>query len=355
MRTLLSLLAALLAGVLAVLATVGALVDEAAHRPTLVRDITAQVASDAAVRAAVPGAVTDTVEDAIPDAIPDPLVQVAEDVVRPLAQRVADDPDVVQGWSDTADEARRAWLHDLEDAKGSPDPVPGGTFDIPFGPVAQSGIAAALGDIEADLRADRFDLPGQGLVEGLLGIDVGDWAADTLIGPLYDRAAQLRDGTELTMAVTVPGLADTDRRDVARVVDASAHWVWAAVTAAVLALAALLIAPHRRRGIALALAGGVALAGALWLGQAIRADAFAVAAPEGATPGVAALVRAVQTALPPALDAALAPYASTLATVGWVALAAGVLLALVELLVGRRRPRHARPGARSGAVGAHAA
>ena len=53
-------------------------------------------------------AVTDVVEDAVPDQVPEPLTQWAEDLTRPIAESVAEDPKVVQGWSDTADEARRA-------------------------------------------------------------------------------------------------------------------------------------------------------------------------------------------------------------------------------------------------------
>ncbi|MBD4578032.1 hypothetical protein GUG60_01960, partial [Xanthomonas citri pv. citri] len=103
MRTTLSFLVAALAGLLAVLATAGALVDEATHRPELLRGVTEQVAVDPEVRAAVPGVIDDVVHDAIPEQVPGPLAQVAEDLLRPLAQRVADDPQVVQGWSDTAD------------------------------------------------------------------------------------------------------------------------------------------------------------------------------------------------------------------------------------------------------------
>ena len=207
MRTTLSFLVAALAGLLAVLATAGALVDEATHRPELLRGVTEQVAVDPEVRAAVPGVIDDVVHDAVPEQVPGPLAQAAEDLLRPLAQRVADDPQVVQGWSDTADEARRAWLAQLEDPQGADEPGSGADVTIPFGPVAQSGITAALGDIERDLREDRFDLPGQALLETIVGADVGDWAADTLLAPLYDRAADLRDSTALRTR-----LADAEAR-----------------------------------------------------------------------------------------------------------------------------------------------
>ena len=134
------------------------------------------------VRAALAAGSDDVVHDAIPEQVPGPLAQVAEDLLRPLAQRVADDPQVVQGWSDTADEARRAWLAQLEDPQGADEPGSGADVTIPFGPVAQSGITAALGDIERDLREDRFDLPGQALLETIMGADRRD--PD---GPARDR------------------------------------------------------------------------------------------------------------------------------------------------------------------------
>ncbi|WP_262391154.1 hypothetical protein [Micrococcus luteus] len=243
MRTTLSLLVAALAGLLAVLATAGALVDEATHRPELLRGVTEQVAVDPEVRAAVPGVIDDVVHDAVPEQVPDPLAQAAEDLLRPLAQRVADDPQVAQGWSDTADEARRAWLAQLEDPQGADEPGSGADVTIPFGPVAQSGITAALGDIERDLREDRFDLPGQALLETIVGADVGDWAADTLLAPLYDRAAELRDSTALRMDARIDALDGTDRATVHRWVDASAHWRWAAAASVLALVGALLLAP----------------------------------------------------------------------------------------------------------------
>ena len=234
MRRALSLLLALLAGALAVLASVGSFVDDVAHRPETVRGITETVASDPQVRARIPDVVADAVEDAVPDEVPPSLTQLVEDLVRPVAQSVADDPGVVQGWSDTADEARRAWLADLDRARETGESGPGGEITVPFGPVAQSGVAAALGDVEQRLRANEFNLPGQGLAEILLGTDVGDWAADTVIGPLYERAAALRDDTQLNMTVTVDALQGVERTTVATAVAASAHWIWAGVAAAVL-------------------------------------------------------------------------------------------------------------------------
>lgn len=337
MRQLAALLLALAAGALAVLAGVGALVDEAAHRPELVRGVAAQVASDDAVRAAIPGAVTDVVGDAVPEGVPGPLRGLAQDLVRPLAESAAQDETVVQGWSDTADEARRAWLHDLADARDAPEPAPGGEFRIPFGPVAQSGVAAALGDLEADLREDRLNLPGQELVERLLGLDFGDWAVQTLVGPLHERAAELRDRTDLTMTVTVDALQGVDRADVARAVEASAHWRWAAVAAAVLLAAAALVAPRGWRGATVLLTALITLVGGYVLANATRAEAFDVVALPDATPGVGRLVEQVQTALRPAVDTALAPYADGLATAGWIALAVGAALVVAELVLAAAR------------------
>lgn len=345
MRTTLSFLVAALAGLLAVLATAGALVDEATHRPELLRGVTEQVAVDPEVRAAVPGVIDDVVHDAVPEQVPGPLAQTAEDLLRPLAQRVADDPQVVQGWSDTADEARRAWLAQLEDPEGADEPGSGADVTIPFGPVAQSGITAALGDIERDLREDRFDLPAQGLLERIVGADVGDWAADTLLAPLYDRAAELRDSTALRMDARIDALAGTDRATVHRWVDASAHWRWAAAASVLALVGALLLAPRRRRGLAVAVAGVVALAGGLIGGARLGPDAVHLTAPEGASPGVAAFVQQMEEAAGPAFAAAVAPYPQALTTLGWIVLAAGLLLALAELWVARRgRVRAARAG-----------
>lgn len=343
MRQLTALLAALAAGLLAVLATAGALVDEAAHRPELVRQVAEQVASDDDVRAAIPDAVTDAVGDAVPEAVPDPLRGLAEDLVRPMARSVAEDEGVVRGWSDTADEARRAWLRDLEQAEAQEGFVPGGDFTIPFGPVAQSGVAAALGDLETDLREDRLNLPGQELVERLLGVDFGDWAVETLVSPLYERADALRDGTELTMTVSVDALKETDRTVVARGVAASAHWLWAAVASALLLVAAVVIAPLRWRGLGVLLAALVALAGGYLLAGATRAEAFAVSAPEGAPAGIARLVERVEDALRPAVNAALAPYAAGLTTAGWIALALGAALLVAELVISAARAGRTTP------------
>lgn len=354
MRQLTAVLLALVAGVLAVLATAGALVDEAAHRPALVRQAAEQVAADDDVREAIPGAVADAVGDAVPEGVPGPLRGLAQDLVRPMAESAAQDEGVVRGWSDTADEARRAWLHDLREASDATGPVPGGDFTIPFGPVAQSGVAAALGDLETDLREDRLNLPGQQLVERLLGVDFGDWAVDTLVGPLHERAAELRDRTDLTMTVTVDALRDVDRSEVARWVSASVHWRWAAGGAVVLLAAAVLIAPLRWRGVAVLLSAATALVGGYLLANATRAEAFAVAAPEGAPAGIARLVERVEQALRPAVDAALAPYADGLTTAGWIALAVGAALLVAELVLsaaraGRTTPPRARGGSRAAA------
>lgn len=339
MRSLLALLLALLAGLSAVLATAGALVDEAAHRPELVRGVAEQVASDEQVRAAIPGAVTGAVEDLVPEEVPDPLTQAVEDLIRPVAQNVAQDPSVVQGWSDTADEARRAWLLDLKDARGTEGFVPGGDFIVPFGPVAQSGVAAALGDIETRLRRNELDVPGQGILEAVTGTDFGDWAADTVIAPMYDRAAELRDSTDLTMTVTVDSLKDVDRSTVAWWAAASAHWRWAAVAAGLLLLAALVLARPRWRGPSIALAGAVMLVGGMLLGNATRSDAFSVVAPDGVADGVAHLAVEAQRALRPAIDTALTPYAATLTTAAWITLGVGVVVFLLELALTRGRPR----------------
>ncbi|CAM3609125.1 hypothetical protein E4A47_02920 [Micrococcus flavus] len=347
MRTVLSVLVSLLAGLLALVAVTGALVDEVAHRPETVRGLAEQVASDDAVRAAIPRAVTDVVEDAVPEEVPEPLTQWAEDLTRPIAESVAEDPKVVQGWSDTADEARRAWLIDLDRARESEAPMPAGRFDVPFGPVAQTGLVSALGEVETSLREDRVAVPGQGLVEALLGVDVGDWAAETLIAPLYDRAAELRDSSELTMTVQVEALSGVERSTVAAWVGASAHWEWAAVAALVLLLAAVVLAPAGRRGLALAMAGLTVLLGTLGLRSALAPESFAVSAPEGVPDGVAALVREVQRAVVPALEGALAPWFEGLLQGGGVLLLLGVLVLAAELLarhLRRRRTHHRTEG-----------
>ena len=62
-----------------------------------------------------------------------------------------------------------------------------------------------------------------------------------------------------------------------------------------------------------------------------------------ASPGVAAFVQQMEEAAGPAFAAAVAPYPQTLTTLGWIVLAAGLLLALAELWVARRgRVRAAR-------------
>ncbi|MDY6055803.1 hypothetical protein [Micrococcus sp.] len=337
LRTVLALLAALLAGLAAVLAGTGALVEEAARRPEMIRGIAETVAEDPDVRAAIPGAVTGVLEDAVPDQIPDQLTQVAEDIVRPIAQRVAEDPDVARSWGETADQARRAWLLDLAEARRTPEPVPGGDFTIPFGPVAQTGVAAALGDVETDLRENRYNLPGQGLLERIVGMDVGDWAADTIVAPMYDRAAALRDATDLRMTVQVDALREIDRTQVARGVAASVHWRWALALAAVLLVAAALTAPMRWRGPALALAGVVTLAGGLLLRSMLGPEDLALTAPEGSPHGVVTLVRQVEQALRPAVADAVRPYPDALVAGAAVALAGGLVLFALELLAGRGR------------------
>ena len=106
---------------------------------------------------------------------------------------------------------------------------------------------------------------------------------------------------------------------------------------------ALLLAPRGRRGLAVAVAGAVALAGGLIGGARLGPDAVHLAAPEGASPGVAAFVQQMEEAAGPAFAAAVAPYPQTLTTLGWIVLAAGLLLALAELWVARRgRVRAAR-------------
>ena len=347
MRTVLSVLVSLLAGLLALVAVTGALVDEVAHRPETVRGLAEQVASDDAVRAAIPRAVTDVVEDAVPEEVPEPLTQWAEDLTRPIAESVAEDPKVVQGWSDTADEARRAWLIDLDRARESEAPMSAGRFDVPFGPVAQTGLVSALGEVETSLREDRVAVPGQGLVEALLGVDVGDWAAETLIAPLYDRAAELRDSSELTMTVQVEALSGVERSTVAAWVGASAHWEWAAVGALVLLLAAMLLAPSGRRGLAPIVAGLTVLLGTVVVRERVVPDSFGVTAPDGIPDGVAALVREVHRALAPAVDGVLAPWFDGLLQGGGVLLLLGVLVLAAELLarhLRRRRTHHRTEG-----------
>ncbi|MCG7421354.1 hypothetical protein MHY29_00590 [Micrococcus sp. ACRRV] len=345
MRSLLSLLSAVLAALLAVLATAGALVDRTAHQPDTVRQVAERIAADDAVRAAVPRAVTDSIEGAVPESVPAPLTQLAQDIVRPIAEDVAKDPDVATGFADTADEARRAWLMDLERARDGGEHAPGGEFRIPFGPVAQSGVASAVGDLETRLRSDQLNLPGQSIVEAIVGVDVGTWAADTLVKPLYDRAAELRDSTDLTMTVRVDALAGTDRATVARWVDASAHWRWAAGGSVLALVASLLLARRGRRGLALAVAGVTVLLAVLLASSAMDSSRWSLAAPDGATGGVAALARAAEAAFRPAVADVLAPWLGGLTTWGTVALLAGLVLMAIEVLAGpvRRRLARTRP------------
>lgn len=66
---------------------------------------------------------------------------------------------------------------------------------------------------------------------------------------------------------------------------------------------------------------------------------------------MAAFVQQMEDAAGPAFAAAVAPYPQTLTTLGWIVLAAGLLLALAELWVARRdRVRAGRAGG-SQAVG----
>ena len=145
------------------------------------------------------------------------------------------------------------------------------------------------------------------------------------------------------MDARIDALDGTDRATVHRWVDASAHWRWAAAASVLALVGALLLAPRRRRGLAVAVAGAVALAGGLIGGARLGPDAVHLTAPEGASPGVAAFVQQMEEAAGPAFAAAVAPYPQTLTTLGWIVLAAGLLLALAELWVARRgRVRAAR-------------
>lgn len=341
MRSAFSLLLAVLTGLMALMATVGALVDEAAHRPETLRGIAEQVASDDAVARGV----TDVVDDVVPDQVPEQLTRWTEDLIRPIAAAVAQDPSVAEGWSDTVDQARRAWLVDLAQARGSQDPVPGGRFDVPFGPVVQNGVVSVLDEVETALREDRIALPGLEVAETLLGADVGDWSADTVIAPLDDLAAELRDSSELTLTVEVETLRGVDRSTVATWVAASAHWTWAAVAAFLLLAAAAVLAPVGRRGLALAAAGLTVLLGSLSLRGALPPESFAVSAAEDAPDGVAVLVREIQRAVGPAVEGTLAPWFEGLLWGGAALAGLGVMVVLAELVAGRRRGRRTHEAA----------
>lgn len=357
----LSLLLAVLAGLATVLAVVGSAVDQMIREPDLTRTAVDRVMADPGVEDASPRFVLDIVEAALPREVS----LVAGDLLQEVTERgtgaALEDERVRAGVLESAEQARADWAARLdagEEQSGgaSEDDSAGGdsgagTLTVPLGPVV-SHVGTGLVD---DLAAGTADLLGNEdgslVVPGrtVFGVEL----PDTDLGALFDRA---RDGVRefsaedrLSVLVHVAGddgsVTSSDEgasaspssslADVPALMRASAHWVWAAVAAAVLGLAAVLVVPGRWRGVALAVAGLLLVGGGLAIPEAVASpDLVRLSVPEAAPHSLADLTEAVDGVVRSVVADSFAPSSTGLLYGGGAAVVVGLLWAA---LAGRRR------------------
>ncbi|PNL18412.1 hypothetical protein [Micrococcus sp. FDAARGOS_333] len=346
-RRIVSLLLAVLAGLAGVLAVVGAAVDQAIRAPELTHTAVDRVMEDPDVEDAAPRFVLDLVEAALPREIS----LVAGDLIREVTDHstgaALQDERVRAGVLESAEQARADWADRLDAGEvqsdsGSGDDSEAGTLTVPLGPVV-SHVGVGLVDDLADGTADLLGNDDGSLVVpggSMFGVEM----PETDLAVLFDRA---RDGIRefagqdrLSVLVHVGGddalvSISSSLADAPALMRASAHWVWAAVAAAVLGLAAVILGPGRWRGVAIAVVGLLLVGGALAIPEAVASpDLVRLSVPEDAPRSLADLTEAVDGVVRSAVADSFGPSTTGLLYGGGAAVVVGLLWAA---LAERRR------------------
>ncbi|XNY99406.1 hypothetical protein ACL90Y_06370 [Micrococcus luteus] len=345
-RRVLSLVLALVAGLSAVLAVAGSVTDRAVRGPELTRTAVDRVLDDPAVGEESPRFVLDLVEAALPREVS----LVAGDLLQDVTERGTDaalrDERVRTGVRESAEQARADWAARLDAGEDLSDASDAGTLTVPLGPVVSSvgvGLVDDLADGTADLLGNE---DGSLVVPGgrVFGVDL----PETDLSGLFERA---RDGVrefsaQERLAVLVHVAGDdgsgaplSSLTDVSTLLRASAHWGWAVAAAAVSGLAALVLAPGRWRGAALAVIGLLMVGGGLAIPEVVASpDLVRLAVPEQAPHSLADLTQAVDGVVRTVVADSFAPSATGLLYGGGAAAVVGLLWAV---FAGRRgRPAH---------------
>lgn len=342
-RRIVSLLLAVLAGLAAVLAVVGAAVDQAIREPELTHAAVDRVMEDPDVEDAAPRFVLDLVEAALPREIS----LVAGDLIREVTDHstgaALEDERVRAGVLESAEQARADWADRLDAGEvQSGSDSDAGTLTVPLGPVV-SHVGVGLVDDLADGTADLLGNDDGSLVVpggSMFGVEM----PETDLAVLFDRA---RDGIRefagqdrLSVLVHVGGddalvSVSSSLADAPALMRASAHWVWAAVAAAVLGLAAVILGPGRWRGIAIAVVGLLLVGGGLAIPEAVASpDLVRLSVPEDAPRSLADLTEAVDGVVRSAVADSFGPSTTGLLFGGGAAAVVGLLWAA---LAERRR------------------
>lgn len=335
-RRIVSLLLAVLAGLAAVLAVVGAAVDQAIREPELTHTAVDRVMEDPDVEDAAPRFVLDLVEAALPREIS----LVAGDLIREVTDHstgaALEDERVRAGVLESAEQARADWADRLDAGEvQSGNASEAGTLTIPLGPVV-SHVGIGLVDDLADGTADLLGNDDGSLVVpggSMFGVEM----PETDLAVLFDRA---RDGIRefagqdrLSVLVHVGGddalvSVSSSLADAPALMRASAHWVWAAVAAAVLGLAAVILGPGRWRGIAIAVLGLLLVGGGLAIPEAVASpDLVRLSVPEDAPRSLADLTEAVDGVVRAAVADSFGPSTTGLLFGGGAAVVVGLLWA----------------------------
>ncbi|MGJ5591307.1 hypothetical protein ACSBQY_08810 [Micrococcus lylae] len=342
-RRIVSLLLAVLAGLAGVLAVVGAAVDQAIREPELTHTAVDRVMEDPDVEDAAPRFVLDLVEAALPREIS----LVAGDLIREVTDHstgaALEDERVRAGVVESAEQARADWADRLDAGEVQSDSgSDAGTLTVPLGPVV-SHVGVGLVDDLADGTADLLGNDDGSLVVpggSMFGVEM----PETDLAVLFDRA---RDGIRefagqdrLSVLVHVGGddalvSVSSSLADAPALMRASAHWVWAAVAAALLGLAAVILGPGRWRGIAIAVVGLLLVGGGLAIPEAVASpDLVRLSVPEDAPRSLADLTEAVDGVVRSAVADSFGPSTTGLLFGGGAAVVVGLLWAA---LAERRR------------------
>lgn len=307
MRTVLSILLAALAGLLAALSLVGARAEALVHTPEPLQRIAGPMSQDPQLQAALTAELVEVVGDELPDGLPGFLQSGLTRLVEGAAGGLAADERFPAAWSQTVEQTRTDWVTRMDRLAAQSAEGAAGTVHLQTAPLVELG-AERLSDALADALAG---VPG----------------AETVQERLEGAAGQV-DPSVLAVDLSVPDPQVVDLEAVAWTVEHLHRWPWLAGASAVLALLALLIAPRRRRGTPLFVAGVTVLA----VGAASR-WALERMAP---APDLDGIARAAAASLLQGLRDDAMPDTLLLVAGGGILAALGLLIGLVSGLGARR-------------------
>lgn len=272
LRTLLALILAVVAGVLSVLSMASMRLDALVHTPEPLQEIAGPVVLRSDVQRTLPQTVSDAVEEQMPGELPGFLRDGIGQLIGSAASGLLEDERFAPAWSASVEETRANWTQKLEKARQLEQ-------SHPDQPLEQNSIT-----VEMDL-GPILTLGQDVIVENLREISIGEGAADVI---------EENAPSEYSMPLDL-NFPDAEMISPERLLGVEGlvqHWRWMAVAAGVSLLLALLVAPGRRRLLALGVAGLSALGAAavqhFWLEslQARGTEGVAQAVAEGLIDGL---------------------------------------------------------------------